>query len=102
MLFISNNIVAVARMVEISWKSSYVSYSSWTVCYIWPASFEVAVNIDWENTSDVFTFYSNNIDINIWDKFTDKNSLNYKVKWIQKYDDMLWKHSEWILLKTYD
>ena len=102
MLATINNKITVQRWAEVNWESSYTNLTTWLSCYIEPAEFEVAVNIDWESTSDVFNLFCDNININIWDKIIDKDWFSYKVRWTKAFNDILWKHIECIILKVYD
>jgi hypothetical protein len=58
-----NNTVTVKRWLEVSGESSYVDLTTGLSCYIEPTEFEVAVNIDSENIAQVFTLFSDNINI---------------------------------------
>ena len=102
MILTNNNIITVQRWLEVSGESSYVNLTTNLSCYIEPADFDVAVNVDWENTSDVFNLICDNTDIIVWDKIMDNNWNDYKVKWTKLFDDFLGKHIEAIMLRTYD
>jgi hypothetical protein len=59
----TNNVITVQRWVEVSGESSYTNLTTGLSCYIEPADFDVAINIDGENTSDVFNLFSDNTNI---------------------------------------
>jgi len=101
MLQTINNTITIQRWSETAGESSYVNLTTGVPCYIEPAEFEAAVNVDWQNTSDVFQMFSDNTNIIIWDKIIDKDSISYKVKWTKLFDSMIWKHIECIILKQY-
>jgi len=101
MLQTINNIITVKRWDEVSWESSYIDLITGLSCYIEPADFEVASNVDGESTSDVFNLFSDNTNIIIWDKIIDKDWNDYKVKWTKVFDDLLGTHIEAVILKTY-
>ena len=101
MLATINNTITIQRWEETDWESSYTDLDTWVSCYIEPAEFDVAVNIDWENTSNVYALFSDYTNIIIWDKLIDKDDYEYKVKWLKSFNDMLWKHIEAIILRTY-
>ena len=80
MLATTNNTITVQRWSETAWESTYSDLATCISCYIEPAEFDVAINVDWESTSDVFNMLCDNTNIIIWDKIIDKDLIWYKVK----------------------
>jgi len=101
MLQTINNTITVQRWTEVSWESSYANLTTGLSCYIEPADFEVAANVDGESISDIFNLFADNTNIIIWDKIIDKDWNDYKVKGTKVFDDFLWTHIEATILKTY-
>lgn len=101
MLLTTNNTITVQRWLEVSGESSFTNLTTGLSCYIEPAEFDVAINIDWQSTSDVFNLLSSDVNIIIWDKIIDKDLIEYKVKGTKVFNDMLWKHIECTILKEY-
>jgi len=102
MLATTNNTITVKRWAEVSGESTYTDLTTGLSCYIEPWEFDTVVNVDWENISDVFVLFSDNTNIIIWDMIIDKDGNDYKVKGTKLFDDMLWKHIEATILRTYD
>ena len=102
MLATVNDTITVKRWTEVSGESSYTNLTTGLSCYIEPAEYEVAVNTDGENFSEVYNLFCDNINILVWDRVVDKNSNEYTVKGTKIFNDIIGQHIEAIILKVFD
>jgi hypothetical protein len=102
MLQTYNNKITIKRLVETSWEKTYTkTVASLVWVYIEPIKDEVWIMTDWQGAFNVFKMFSDYAVV-WWDKIIDENGTEYKVKWVRKYESILWTHYESIINSVYD
>ena len=103
MLQTVNHIVSISRLVETAGEKEYTStvHTGLNV-YIEPIQESVWIALDGEGAFNTFRLFSDNVNILIWDKVTDEDSIVYIVKWTKSFDSIVWKHIECLINSEYD
>jgi hypothetical protein len=104
MLQTTNSVVSVYRLQETSWEKIYndALYSNVPV-YIEANQDLIDTSFGGQWAFNIYLMMTNWFnDIIIWDKIIDQNSNVYYVKWASVYNDITWKHGEFILTNEYD
>ena len=103
MLSTCNNTITIKRLVESVWEKTYSStINTWISVYIEPIQDDVWVMIDWQGAFNVFKLFATFNDIIVWDKIIDKDNIIYKVKWVKKFNSIVWNHLECLIQSIYD
>ena len=102
-MILNNKEVSITRYTTANGKTSYTNVVDTTIwVYIQPLSDDVLVWEDWMSAYEWFLLMSSFTDIKVWDKITDWNNINYKVKWVKLFETIVDVHIEAVIQKTYD
>lgn len=103
MLWTINNNITIKRLVESVWEKTYTeTITTWLNVYIEPIQDDVWVMIDWQGAFNVFRLFTTFQNIIVWDKIIDKDEIEYKVKWVKKFNSLVWNHLELLIMSIYD
>ena len=103
MLCTTNKVVTIERLLDTSWEKDYdTTVISWLALYLEPLDDTIWVNIDGEWAFEINKLFSSFLDIQVSDKITDQDSIIYIVKWVKKYDSLVWSQLECIVQAEYD
>jgi len=102
-MILNNKEITIERYTKTNGKTTYTDIVWNTVwAYIQPLSDDIIVWDDWMSSYEWFLLMSSFTDIKVWDKITDNNSVEYKVKWIKIFDTIIDKHIEAVIQTKYD
>jgi len=103
MIATTNNTVNISRYTTISGESTYGLIITWLDVYIEAKSWNDNQWFDWQTNASLYVMMSNGVqDIQIGDRIVDKNNIIYTVENRDIFDDMSWKHWEYILNTVID
>jgi hypothetical protein len=102
MLQTANHTISIKRLAESLWEKTYATtVATWIFVYIEPVEDFVWTADFWESAFNVFRMFSD-YPVIVWDKITDEEWTNYKVKWVRKYKSIIWTHYESVINSIYD
>ena len=103
MLWTTNNVITIKRLVESVWEKTYSqTVASWINVYIEPISDKIGVAMDGQGAFNTFKLFSTYTNIVVWDKITDKNNISYKVNWVKLFTSIVGTDIECLINSEYD